>query len=377
MKLLIDCSSLQVGGGIQVGRSFLYDLQKTGYSEETLIILSPQISEQLSVSKFSSNFKFITLEKEYYKNFIIRGRKLKSIESSFGPDVNFTVFGPSYYKSKVPKVVGYAIPHYIYKDSPHFSRLSYMAKLKLKIEEKLKVRYFTQNSDYLVFETKDAAMRFSVKYSYSSDKTFVVSNTINEIFMRQDAWQKNDVIINSTDFNIICITANYEHKNFRIIPVIIDELLKKNIKNFKFIISLTKDQANFEEKYEKYIIFTGRVALEELPDLYSKIDVVFMPTLLEVFSATYLEAMFMKKPIVATDLSFAKDICGDSALYFNPENPKSVADIFIKLKENRNNIVSQYIEKGTVNLKRFGNSMDRTNSYLKIINQIYKYESKR
>ncbi len=42
---------------------------------------------------------------------------------------------------------------------------------------------------------------------------------------------------------------------------------------------------------------------------------VFIPTLLEVFSATYLEAMLMKKPIIASDLEFSRDICGESAYF--------------------------------------------------------------
>lgn len=374
MKLLIDCSALQVGGGIQVGRSFLYDLQEIGYPEDTLVILSPQMSEQLSTSRFSSNFKFTVLEKEYYKNIISRGKKLKSIENAFQPDINFTVFGPSYYKSSVPKIVGYAIPHYIYKDSPYFSKLNFKTKLRLKIEEKLKVNYFTRNSDYLIFETQDAAQRFCKRFSFPYNKTHVVSNTINEIFTRPDDWQKTAINVDSEKFNIICITANYLHKNFKIIPQIIETLLKKNFINFKFIISLTKEQADFEAKYDQYVEFVGRVPLEELPDLYSKVDVVFMPTLLEVFSATYLEAMFMKKPLISTDLSFARDICGDSALFFDPESADAAAEAFIKLNENKGDIISHYIEKGTENLKRFGNSLERTDAYLKIINQIYNNE---
>lgn len=377
MKLLIDCSSLQVGGGIQVASSFLNDLNNGIPNEvDYHIILSPQINEQIDKSIFKKNFQFYILEKKYYKNFIKRGNELKKLENQIMPDVNFTVFGPSYYKSSVPKIVGYAIPHYIYTDSPFFKQISLKEKLKLFIEKNLKLYFFKKNSDYLVFETKDALSRFATKYNFNASKCFVAHNTLNEIFTKPNNW--NDIKLNiKGDIKILCLTSNYKHKNISIIPKIIDELIEGNkTQNFKFVITLQKQETNFEEKYNQFIEYVGKVNHNNLPSLYNQIDIVFISSLLEVFSATYLEAMFMKKPIVTTNLSFAKDICQEAALYYSAIDFKDATNKIEEVIYN-NQLKEDLIQKGLENLKRFGSSLDRTNTYLNIINKAYEERYKR
>jgi glycosyltransferase involved in cell wall biosynthesis len=71
------------------------------------------------------------------------------------------------------------------------------------------------------------------------------------------------------------------------------------------------------------IFNVGWLTLSECIDWYNRSDIVFLPTLLETFSATYLEAMRMGRPIVTCDLDFARDICKDAAAYFPPLSTKS------------------------------------------------------
>ena len=66
--------------------------------------------------------------------------------------------------------------------------------------------------------------------------------------------------------------------------------------------------------------------VENCPKLYNQADAMFLPTLLETFSASYPEAMKMERPILTSDLDFAKDICGDAALYFNPLDSYDIAN---------------------------------------------------
>ena len=115
MRLLIDCSNIQVGGGIQVALSFLHDLTKINSENEYIVVLSPQMSVKLQDRRsFGSNFKFYDLPRKNYKNIFKRNRLLRQIELVENSNVVLQ-FGPSYHKSSVPKIVGYAIPHYIYK----------------------------------------------------------------------------------------------------------------------------------------------------------------------------------------------------------------------------------------------------------------------
>ncbi|WP_316247893.1 glycosyltransferase [Elizabethkingia miricola] len=171
---------------------------------------------------------------------------------------------------------------------------------------------------------------------------------------------------------MLFLTANYPHKNMDVIPEVI-KILKHKYKfnDFKFLITLQSEELNFPEYCEEYIEYLGKVDLKKIPSLYNQSQMVFIPTLLEVFSATYLEAMLMKKPIIASDLEFSRDICGESAYFCEPVNAESYADAIFRLA-NDENLRNSLVSKGTENLKRFGSSMERTVSYLNIIKTLIK-----
>lgn len=367
MKILIDNSNLVAGGGIQVATSFLYDLKEINDTNTFYhVIQSPNSAKSIDKNKFSKNFIFYDLDDETTKSKTKRIKKVKEIENKISPNTIFVTFGPSYHKSSFPKIVGFAIPYIIYSDSPFFEKISFIEKLKYKGLDILKRKMFITNSDVLIFETENARQIFCEKIKFNKP-TYTVGNTLNSIFNRKEEW--TEISIQKTGIDVLFLTANYAHKNIQIVPQIIDEILKidKEI-NFKFYISVTKEELNFDEKYNHYIQYLGRVEQEKIPSLYSQMDIVLMPTLLEIFSTTYLEAMHMQVPIIASDMGFARDICLDSVLYSSPLNAKDYAEKILMLSEN-SNLRNELITKGTENLKRFGTSMDRTQKYLEIIKE--------
>jgi glycosyltransferase involved in cell wall biosynthesis len=198
---------------------------------------------------------------------------------------------------------------------------------------------------------------------------YTVGNTLNSIFIDSDKWTYN-INISKTDMDILCLSANYPHKNLDLIPKIIDEILIIQPKlNFRFHISAQKDEFNFPEFHNKYVNYLGRVEHEDLPHLYSKMDINFMPTLLEIFSTTYLEAMFMGVPTVCSDMSFSRDICLDSAIYCDPINAADYALKLLKVIGDKN-LKKSLIQNGKRNLNRHLTSIERTNQYLEIIKTI-------
>lgn len=373
MRIFIDNSNLNVGGGIQVATSFLNDLKNLDNMgslndfELIHIIQSSNSSLQIDKNYFSKKFIFHDLDKNCEKSITKRVAQVKKIEHAFKPDIIFTVFGPSYHKSKCPKIVGFAIPHLIYTNSPYFNSLSVIKRVKQFCINRIKNFCFLKNSDVLIFESGRANEIYSSKYK---KKTYTVNNTLNSIFDKKEFWE--DIFIQKTNFDILCLSANYPHKNLKLIPEIIDYILSRNvISNFKIHISGIKENFSFSENHNVYINYLGHVKLEKLPSLYSQMDCLLMPTLLEVFSTTYLEAMFMKIPIVSSDMDFARDVCGNAALYSAPTDAKEYGINIIKLYK-YGPLRNKLIENGTSNLKKFGNSLDRTKKYIEIINETKK-----
>lgn len=365
MKILIDNSNLFAGGGIQVATSFLYDLLQLDDNNEYHIVQSVNCQKQLDSSIFDKRFKFYNVEK---CSLLKRRSFVKNVEYIVQPNVIFVTFGPSYHKSSSPKIVGFALGQILYKHSPYFSTLNIFEFFKINLITKIKSFFFLKNSDVLIYETQDANDIYS-KLTKSRLTSYTVSNTLNNIFNNCGNWQ--EILITKSDFDIVYLTANYAHKNLNIIPKIIDKLKVNNkLKNFKFHVSVTKEEVNFDDKYDSYINYLGNVNINQVPNLYKKMDIMIMPSLLETFSTSYLEAMASDLPIVASDMGFARDICNDSALYVEPLNSTGFAEAIENLY-NDHSLKAELVEKGNNNLKRFGNSMDRTKKYLKIIQETF------
>ena len=101
---------------------------------------------------------------------------------------------------------------------------------------------------------------------------------------------------------------------------------------------------------------------------------MFLPTLLETFSASYPEAMKMERPILTSNLDFAIDICGDAALYFNPLDSYDIANK-IKTLITDPILYQDLVEKGKNRLKNFETSTSRAEKYLLCCEEIIKSEA--
>jgi glycosyltransferase involved in cell wall biosynthesis len=69
----------------------------------------------------------------------------------------------------------------------------------------------------------------------------------------------------------------------------------------------------------------------------------FVPSILEVFSASYLEAFVSKRVLFVADKGFAKDICRDGAIYINSLNFKETAEKIYRI------VTNQEIQKNIIN----------------------------
>lgn len=67
--------------------------------------------------------------------------------------------------------------------------------------------------------------------------------------------------------------------------------------------------------------FMGYVPDERLAELYNQADLFVFPSLYEGFGLPALEAMACGCPVAAADNSSLPEVCGDAAVYFNPEDP--------------------------------------------------------
>lgn len=368
MKIIINATPLTKGGGMQVAHSFIEEI-KSYNQHEFHVLLSQELYEQIETEKFASNFVFKKIHfNKGIKSFFKRSVELQKYENDVKPDVVFTVFGPAYWRPKNKHVMGYAIPHYIYIDSPFFSEMSIVNKVKFNLLKSLHLWRFRKEGDFLIVETNDVKEKLNKLYSRPMEEVFVVHNTFNDVYNRFT--YENVIGMDANKFRFLVLSAYYPHKNLEIIKPIVRELIRKGVSDVQFVLTMKDDDyhSNFEG-FEDYIVNAGVQPISKCPSLFQEADALFLPTLLECFTATYPEAMKMNKPIITTDMGFAKSICKDSALFYSATSYLDAVDKILELKDN-DILQEQLIANGVKRLRDFPNAHERAKKYIEILSQI-------
>jgi glycosyltransferase involved in cell wall biosynthesis len=107
-----------------------------------------------------------------------------------------------------------------------------------------------------------------------------------------------------------------------------------------------------ERKREHAIIFTGD--RRDIAELLAVLDVFVLPSLWEGFSTSILEAMAMKKPVVASPVGGVPELVVHqvSGLLIPPEDPDALADAVIWLLSNPD-IASKMGQRGYERVQQY------------------------
>lgn len=374
MKLIINASNLCTTGVIQVATSFIHECLKFDQNEY-FIFTSNILSSQLNYSQFSKNFTFYQIPKHplYGISGFKMRRLLRGLEKMIAPDCVFTIFGPSWWTPKLPHIMGYAIAHYLYPKSPLYGILSLAKRLRIHIYKIFHRYYFNKNGEYYICETEDGSIRLRNFLHCKEDHVFTVTNTCSEYFNTFYPSEKHFLNPKKPDeFRFVTLSSFVTHKNITILNEVIP-LLRGKMKDIVVVFVLTVDEIILRQKITKEarrnIINLGRLPVSACPGVYYECDALFLPTLMECFSANFPEAMKMKKPILTSDLPFCTAVCKDAALYFDPLNPEDIAEKIIELIGNRN-LQMSLIEKGERRLMEFDTAEIRAEKYLRICKSI-------
>jgi len=121
----------------------------------------------------------------------------------------------------------------------------------------------------------------------------------------------------------------------------------------------------------KTILNVGEVEQYDIRELYTNVDALLLPTLLESFSSTYADAMFYRKPIFTSDRDFAHEACGKAAIYFNPND---VDDIYEKIDNafNDQTLIEQKVIKGSERINQLPDWSKITDMYINGLENMFK-----
>lgn len=355
LKILVDACIVSKGGGVQVSLSLIKNIIMDS-AFEVILVVSPQIDVQLTNDiKNQISHYYVEVNESIFgkKN---QGKRLALIEKEHQPDLVFVVFGPSYWRSKAPCLQGFALPLMVYEETRNFI---YKDNLKKLFYEKIlnfyKAYIFKKNSDYAVVETETFKNKLSDFMEFDKSKIYVVENSFNTNFIQ------NEIVSSNFDgpLKIFIPSAFYPHKNLEIL-INVAVILKENYKfDFQFNFLIPQDSndwnkllhmaqvENVTEHFQTY----GSVPNIQMKSLYSKNNLILLPTLAEASTAVYPESFISQRVLLTSDMDFARELCGNAAIYFNPHDENDIATKIIGIASDEN-YRQLLIEKGLSQLDK-------------------------
>lgn len=365
MTFLVNSTNTKGGGGLQVTDSIccLLNVHKQHFF---VVVLSSYCLKTIDRLKGYENVKVFQYNIKNSLKTLVWGRDefLDHLVEKYKVDAALTVFGPSRWNPKCPHLCGFARPQLVLTNSPFYKTYNSIDKLLLKVL----AFYFKRCSNY--FWTENRLISDLVKPILEGSKVYTVTNYYNQVFDQPESWQN----VNLPKFNgttLLTISSFNPHKNFPIMAEVCRCLQKNHPEfSFRFVITLDREQCFFiTPDIESCFVTLGRVDVSACPSLYQQADIMFMPTLMECFSATYPEAMRMEVPIVTTDLDFAHGLCGDAACYYEAMNAEAAAEAIFKVATDKE-YANKLTEAGKSQLKTFDNYEQRADKLIKILEEI-------
>lgn len=277
-------------------------------------------------------------------------RYLKSIGSPLL--LCFTGLSPIFYKNCYFTIHDMSLYAY-----PKWFRFMYRAVYKIN---------YAVQSKYArgIFTVSDFSKAEIEKYlSIDASKITVLRNSV-------DNTPNNSMssLANSERRNEILLVGTLEpRKN---IEFVIDAFLRSGIENYKLIVVGGLGSAFSKVTFSQHenIVFCGYLSDEELELKYREASIFVYPSLYEGFGLPPLEAMQRGCPVMASDRASIPEVCGDAAVYFNPEDTSDFTKKLHNLIKHYVELSPQLINSGYCRLEQF-NVRDVALKLLDVISQ--------
>ena len=142
-------------------------------------------------------------------------------------------------------------------------------------------------------------------------------------------------------FRALYVSMINPHKNMERVIETFDRY-RDELRGVVLYVTAKKSGAGYQGKLWKKveeaglaesIRFLGVFPQDDVPALFDACDAVFFPTLLETVGHGHNDALFFGRPLIASDLDFAHEICGDAAYYVDPFSPESMKNALLTLKD--------------------------------------------
>ncbi len=326
MKILVNAIQLRVAGGRTVATNFLRACRDRSRDHEIVAYVPSGCGFEeldggpLRVHPVEGRLNWPLLRP--WVDYVWWRRQIRKED----PAVLFNM-GSIAVPIRTPQLVLFHWPYAIYLEREVWRRLD----LRSAASRGIRLLLFRLNLSYascIAAQTETAATR--LRRDYGAENVRVVPNTVS---------LPSEAPVDTAGFNLptgrcilLCLSRYYPHKNIEILLPLARRIRAEG-RPITIVTTIAEGDhpaagrlidAMAREDLGDTLVNLGTVPMERIPSLYAASDGLLLPTLLESFSGTYVEAMFYGKPIFTSDRDFAREVCGDVACYFDPLSEEDI-----------------------------------------------------
>ncbi len=339
MRIAVIAYPLRVAGGLSVGRNVVAALGRVADQHEYLLLMPAGVGYEATPKPGLCECEYFVRRGGPFGQWWYEQRSVPGRIHAFRPDVVWGLGNFGLRDPRAAQAILFHKPQFIYE--PRYTRVEvFHSRLANGFARRRLLRSLPATQ--LVFcQTQTAAERFRRFLGYTGDIA-IMPNAVSR-FVTADVPPAAPAVFERLRgrFVLFCLTKFYGHKNLEIFP----EVFRRHadaLRNVSVIFTVRADQhsragaflrAIETPELRDHLVNVGPVEQHELAGYYGHSQGLILPTLLESFSGTYLEAMQYRRPILTSDLDFARDVCGDAAEYFDPFDPAAVRDAILRVRD--------------------------------------------
>lgn len=321
------------GGAYQIAYNFLLETLKYQGEIDWYYLTSKDVDEAVGKefeAMIGKRYFVFPTQPDFKGSYKRVKRELAKWEYKYRPDVIYTISSPCYFSFKTPEVMRFANAWVTNPNEYAWQALPLKDWLRMKLYRINQLRML-RNARYIITQSETVGKGLVKTLGLPSNNVKVVPNVLPKIFQSLEAVKALD----KNCIDIACVAAPFPHKNLIIIPKVL-KALKENygMTNIRVHLTIPENDTTLKvivSESASYglqgcIVNHGRCSQKQLSEIYNICSICFLPTLLETFSATSLEAMYFGLCLVATDFAFNREIIKDAGLYYKPVDAEDAAD---------------------------------------------------
>lgn len=340
--LVVSAINFFEGGPLSVLKDCLKFLNKSSYAVRFQIFALVHRKDLFNQQEFE-NIIFIEFPKSrksyfyrlYYEYFYFRNFSRK----------NNVIFWLSLHDI-TPRLNGIEQAVYCHNPSP-FREINVRNLMKNPTEflfnlfYKYLYRINIKSNKYVIVQQQWIRDQFSSMFSLDKEKIIVATPDMSGM-------EDNNLMCHNNIENgrktFIYPTLSRTFKNIEVIGEAVKYINSLGDFDFKIYITIDGSENHYAEsitkKYKQYkqLVFIGKIERAKVYDYYNQVSALLFPSTLETWGMPITEFKKFKKPIIVSDLPYAKETINDydKTIFFNPVDFKSLAHILIDIIGDRN-----------------------------------------